>query len=259
VPRRLLLFVVLVLAASACEPSDDGGVVRPAGPTAGEGSPVVATPDVAAPIELEPLLGHGDFVAVPRARLLPMWERPGGGPSEDFRLDTRNPHGIRAPLLIERARRVEGDAWYELLLPIRPNGTTAWARGADLEVRRARERIVVDLSRRLLWHYVDGELAERLRVGVGTPATPTATGRFSVWVKVRYDNEDSVFGFLALGLSGFPPDVSEWQGDGRMAIHGTTDPTDRGQAVSAGCIRVFNGELDVLLGVPLGTPVVIRA
>jgi lipoprotein-anchoring transpeptidase ErfK/SrfK len=44
-----------------------------------------------------------------------------------------------------------------------------------------------------------------------------------------------------------------------MAIHGTTDPTDRGQAVSAGCIRVFNGELVVLLGVPRGSPVVFRA
>lgn len=253
-PRGLLTFCsALALAVAACTPSDGGVVVRPPNEPDHQPAGVVTS------VEPEPLLGEGDFLAAPRVRLLPMWSRPGDGARADFRLDTRNPHGRRAPLLIERAKRVDGDAWYELLLPIRPNGSTAWARGADVDIEEASDRIVVDLSRRLLWHYEDGELAERLSVGIGAPATPTAVGRFSVWVKVRYENEDSVFGFLALGLSGFPPETSEWPGDGRMAVHGTTDPSDRGQAVSAGCIRVYNGDLDALLGVPLGTPVVIRA
>jgi lipoprotein-anchoring transpeptidase ErfK/SrfK len=44
-----------------------------------------------------------------------------------------------------------------------------------------------------------------------------------------------------------------------MAIHGTADPGDRGAAVSHGCVRVSNADLEALREIPLGTPVVIRA
>jgi L,D-transpeptidase ErfK/SrfK len=47
-------------------------------------------------------------------------------------------------------------------------------------------------------------------------------------------------------------------GGGRMAIHGTADPSDRGQAVSFGCVRVYNRDMDRLQDVPMGTVVVIR-
>jgi lipoprotein-anchoring transpeptidase ErfK/SrfK len=40
-----------------------------------------------------------------------------------------------------------------------------------------------------------------------------------------------------------------------MAIHGTSSPTDLGNAVSHGCVRVYNADLKRLLDVPLGTPV----
>jgi lipoprotein-anchoring transpeptidase ErfK/SrfK len=43
-----------------------------------------------------------------------------------------------------------------------------------------------------------------------------------------------------------------------MAVHGTSDPGDRGEAVSHGCVRVYNEDLRALLDVPLGTPVVIH-
>ncbi|MGZ8606804.1 MAG: L,D-transpeptidase [Actinomycetota bacterium] len=260
--RRLFAFAFISsLALSACAPSDDGGLVRPpaAAPLVTPNAAPAATSDAAAKVEPSSLLGGGDFVAVPRERLLPMWHRPAGAEHADFKLDTQNATGRIAPLLVEDAKRLGGDAWYEVLLPIRPNGATAWARARDVRIRGATDRIEVDLSRRLLWHYVDGELAERLDVGVGTPLTPTAVGRFFVWVKVWYSNENGPFGFLALGLSGFSPVISEWPGGGRMAVHGTVDPDDRGRAVSHGCVRVYNGDLDALSQVPLGTPVVIRA
>ncbi|HEX6331322.1 MAG TPA: L,D-transpeptidase [Actinomycetota bacterium] len=258
-PPVLALVAVFLLSACASSTAEERPAhVRRASDLAS--SPGELASPAAAVEELPPLLpGGGDFTAGPRARFTPMWDRPGAGEREDFLLDTKNPHGELTPLLVERARYVDDDPWYEVLLPIRPNGATAWVRGRDVDVREADQRIEVDLSRRLLWHYVDGELAQRLRVGVGTPATPTGVGRFFVWVKVHYTLETGPYGFMALGLSGFSPVLSDWPGEGRMAIHGTANAGDRGRAVSHGCVRVLNDDLVHLVDVPLGTPVEIRA
>ena len=187
-----------------------------------------------------------------------MWNEPSadGG----VRLPARHaePHRALAPLLIDGAGTLGDSTWYRVLLPIRPNGTSAWVRAADVDLRRRTDRIVVDLSRRLLWHFEGDRLVDRFSVAVGSPATPTGTGRFYVWVKVSYANPAGPYGAAALGLSGFSPVLSEWPGQGRMAVHGTANPGDRGRAVSHGCVRVYNGDLGALLGVPLGTPVVIR-
>ena len=65
--------------------------------------------------------------------------------------------------------------------------------------------------------------------------------------------------FYALGLSGFSDTYTEWEGsNGRIAIHGTSDLSDRGQRVSHGCIRVYNADMESLTDLPMGTPVVIR-
>jgi lipoprotein-anchoring transpeptidase ErfK/SrfK len=96
-------------------------------------------------------------------------------------------------------------------------------------------------------------------VGVGTEATPTGTGTFYVWVKIHYSSPYQPYGIAALGLSGFSPVLSDWPGGGRMAIHGTSSSSDLGNAVSHGCVRVYNDDLKSLLDVPLGTPVEITA
>ncbi|HSJ50086.1 MAG TPA: L,D-transpeptidase [Actinomycetota bacterium] len=262
-PTVLAVVASLLLAGCASSTAEERPVdVRR--PTAGAASsPDAASSSLGSPSTADQLPAllpdEGDYSATPRARFTPMWDRPGAGEQEDFLLDTKNPHGELTPLLIERARYVDGESWYEVLLPIRPNGATAWVRDRDVDIRKERERIEVDLSRRVLWHYVDGELMRRFRVGVGTPATPTGVGRFFVWVKVHYTLETGPYGFLALGLSGFSPVLSDWPGEGRMAIHGTADPNDRGRAVSHGCVRVYNDDLHHLVDVPLGTPVEIRA
>ena len=253
--RSLSLCASLVLLLAACSPSSErpsspspSGLVLPVPPV----GPTNTQP-------LPPLLADGvEVVAVPVERYTSMWRRP-GAEAPVFALDTRNPLGTLAPMLVESARRWGGDPWYEVYLPLRPNGTTSWVRGADVTLREMDERIEVDLSERLLRHYVGEELVHRFRVGVGTTATPTGVGEFYVWVKVRYADPDQAYGIMALGLSGFSPVLSEWPGEGRMAIHGTPFAGDRGRAVSHGCVRVFNGDMEALVDVPLGTPVVIEA
>jgi lipoprotein-anchoring transpeptidase ErfK/SrfK len=152
----------------------------------------------------------------------------------------------------------QGNEWLNVRLPVRPNGSTGWVRAADVKLRRVHDRIVVDLSERRLWHYETRRLDERLRVAIGKPNTPTTTGHFFVWARVHYDDAGGPYGVFALGLSGFSDVITDWVGGGRLAVHGTDDPRDRGLAVSHGCVRVLNDQIKVLEDVQLGTPVLIH-
>jgi len=222
-------------------------------------APEISAPSAITEAFLPPLLPEGvDVVAVPLERYTSMWQRP-GAPAPLYAMDTRNPRGTLAPLLVHDARRWDGSAWFEVFLPMRPNGTTAWVHGTDVTLREMDERIEVDLSDRLLRHFVGDELMYRFSVGVGSSGTPTGTGEFYVWVKVPYEDPNQAYGIMALGLSGFSPVLSDWPGEGRMAIHGTPDAGDRGRPVSHGCVRVFNDDMEALVDVPLGTPVIIQA
>jgi len=252
--RRFLLAMAACLALAACTSSSTD--VAATDPSIAEPN-ASATPDVVQP--KPPLLPEGvDVLAVPAERVIPVWKHPKSADAT-FALDTQNASDSFSPMLIEGAKRRAGEAWYRVLLPLRPNGSAAWVRESDVSLRRIDQRIEVDLSDRTLRYYVHDDLKKHFKVGVGTDATPTGTGTFYVWVKIRYANPNQPYGIAALGLSGFSPVLSEWPGGGRMAIHGTSSPSDLGNAVSHGCVRVFNDDLKSLLDVPLGTPVEITA
>jgi L,D-transpeptidase catalytic domain len=250
--RRYLPALAACLALAACtsSPADVAATDEPISISNGPTGVNVAEPK-------PPLLPEGvDVLAVPAERVIPVWKHPKSAEAT-FELDTQNPSGSFSPMLIEGAKRRAGEAWYRVLLPLRPNGSAAWVRESDVSLRRIDQRIEVDLSDRTLRYYVHDDLKKHFRVGVGTDATPTGTGTFYVWVKIRYASPYQPYGIAALGLSGFSPVLSEWPGGGRMAIHGTSSPSDLGNAVSHGCVRVFNDDLKSLLDVPLGTPVEI--
>ena len=153
----------------------------------------------------------------------------------------------------------DGTTWFHVRLPIRPNGTTGWVRGDQVTTRVRHERIVVDMSAHRLRRVVSGRTTETLSVAVGAPSTPTAPGRFFVWARVPTGDPTGPYGVFVLGLSGFSNVITEWVGGGRMAIHGTADPSDRGYDVSHGCVRVYNPQMWSLTDVPMGTPVWIHA
>ena len=151
-----------------------------------------------------------------------------------------------------------GTAWYRILIGVQPNGSSGWIRGDDVTFNRIRHRVVVDLSARELRHFRDGKLRHRFSVGIGAPATPTTTGRFFVWAHLDPRDASGPYGTYLLGLSGFSKVLTNWPGGGRMAIHGTADPTDRGRRVSYGCARVYNPQMNRLRGIPMGAMVWIR-
>ena len=188
---------------------------------------------------------------------LRVYRRPDPG-SVPQRVSARNPWGqaIRF-LVVGVSRDTAATPWVRVLLGVGHNGAAGWVPTSEVHLRRTHDRIVVSLSERTLWHMRNGHLVQRYRVAVGATNTPTTPGRFFVWAKVP-SNPHGAYGSYILGLSGFSEVLTSWPGGGRMAIHGTDDPRDRGEWVSHGCVRVYNPQMDHLRDVPMGTPVIIR-
>lgn len=107
-------------------------------------------------------------------------------------------------------------------------------------------RIIVDISDFKL-HLLDGEKVVRTYpVGIGTLASATPAGRFTIVNKAP--NPGGVYGAYWLGLS-----------KPHYGIHGTNNPSSVGKRVSKGCIRMHNEDVLELAGkVPIGTEVLIR-
>ena len=265
VPRRVLVLTLatLVVAGAACTSGD----TPPRGSTGSTSAGTTAEIAVTGPTgetgsaepERESLLPKDqDFVAEPRDKLVPMWEEPGKGRQPDFAFQARNDFDEPTPMLIEHATMRDGEAWYQVLLPLRPNGESAWVRAGDVRVREREDRLEIDLSEHLLLHYRADEVVDRFKVGIGTEQYPTTTGTFYVYIKVPYEDPNQPYGIMALGLSGFSRVITDWPGGGRIAVHGTPYASDRGDAVSHGCVRVFNDDMEHLTDLPLGTPVEIH-
>jgi lipoprotein-anchoring transpeptidase ErfK/SrfK len=160
------------------------------------------------------------------------------------------------------ARRLDATCeadWYRVELPIRPNGATGWVPARRLRVGAVHTRIVVDLSQRRLTLYRDGRPVLRAPAAIGSPATPTPTGRFYVDQRLIPADPRGPWGPGAIGVSAHSEVLRHWVQGGPIAIHGTNEPFSIGQAASHGCIRLDNRVLQRLFSqTPAGTPVVIR-
>jgi lipoprotein-anchoring transpeptidase ErfK/SrfK len=155
----------------------------------------------------------------------------------------------------------EQAGWLEVLLPTRPNGATAWVRLTDVNTTSPTYEVVVSRSAHelRLIRRADDAVVMTSEVGVGSPSRPTPAGRFFVRDHFPTGQMNHPYGPFAFGLSGHSDVLSRFgTGDGRIAIHGTNQPSSIGADVSNGCVHVPN---DVVLALipylPLGTPVTI--
>lgn len=106
--------------------------------------------------------------------------------------------------------------------------------------------IVVDTDRLVLTLYKDGGVQGRWPIAVGKPWTMTPVGE---WRIVDKGHASGVFGSRWMGL-----DIPF----GSYGIHGTDRPWSIGTRASAGCIRMYNQDVERLFDlVPGGTPVTI--
>ncbi len=205
----------------------------------------MGTADVRLAVEL----GHGRLTA----RTAPSADAPAlrtFGP--------RTPEGVTRVFLVRQRLVGAGCAatWFQVDLPIRPNGVRGWVPVAGLRPYVVRWRIRIDLAKRRLIAYEGGRERVRLTVAVGRSATPTPTGSFYVLERLFLRNPHGPYGPGALGLSSFSPVLTGWTRGGPVAIHGTDSAGTVGEAVSNGCVRVRNEQmLRLLREVPAGTPV----
>jgi hypothetical protein len=187
------------------------------------------------------------------------YRRPGRAVFARFGL--KNVNGVATVFGVTGAVRARSCriAWYQVQLPMRPNGAAGYVRARDLWVTRVPTRIEVDVSARRLSFFRRGRLVLRARIAVGSGATPTPYGRFYVNQRLIPTNPGGPYGPGAIGISAFSNVLTGWAQGGPVAIHGTNEPWSIGHAVSNGCIRLPNSVLRRLFrATPAGTPVVVH-
>ena len=162
-------------------------------------------------------------------------------------------------LIIGEDEDAQGRVWYHIRLPVRPNGSTGWVRATDLTVGTVMYSMSIDLSDHRLDLYEAGRLKKSYPIGVGTVDNPTPPGEYYITIKMKPTKPNSIYGALAMGVSGFSDKLTNWPEGGQLGIHGTNDPSSVGKDVSHGCIRLRNEDiLDLSQYVAYGTPVSIQ-
>lgn len=106
-------------------------------------------------------------------------------------------------------------------------------------------KIVIHIKPRLLELYINSQLRKSYPVAIGKPSSPTPLGSFTIINKAV--NPGGPYGTRWLGLS-----------KPHIGIHGTNDPSSIGKAVSKGCIRMNNKDIEEIFPlVGVGTAVSI--
>jgi RNA polymerase sigma factor (sigma-70 family) len=225
-----------------------------AGTAAGGTAPAPFTPRGRLASASSSLVAHS---VVPE---LPIYDAPGATVASQV-LGHPQPSGAPLVLLVTEQRT----GWLQVLLPVRPNGSTGWVRAEQVSVVTHDFRIVVELGAHRITAYQGREVLLSEPIGVGTRDAPTPGGLY--YTKELFQpidasgrlQPDGPYGPYAYGLSGFSEVIFDFGGgDGQFGIHGTNDASGLGRDVSHGCIRMSNAGITLLAQtLPLGVPVEI--
>jgi hypothetical protein len=199
-----------------------------------------------------------------RAQAGHRWDRDGPWPSVDAVVQPGDSLvAIRQRVLAERP-----DLLLCTGLIARANGLNGAVihPGDRLRVPTDRPHMLVDLDARWAFYLHGEEVVAAWQVGVGRPGSETRIGVFTVgekkeepmWFRqgqapIPYGHADNPLGTRWIG----------WIGqDGRSSsfgFHGTSEPSGIGQAVSDGCIRMHNRDVEELFEVlPRDATVVVQ-
>lgn len=162
-------------------------------------------------------------------------------------------------VLGDATKAAEG-GWYQVLLPSRPNGATAWVPAASVTITKTPFRLFIDLEGRALRVEKDGTEVMTSKVAIGTSENPTPVGASYLTELIDNVEPGGAYGPYAFGLALHSDTLTEFAGgDGQVGIHGTNAPELIGERVSSGCIRLTNDGVEQLvdLQLPLGAPVII--
>jgi lipoprotein-anchoring transpeptidase ErfK/SrfK len=202
-----------------------------------------------------PLPAAGDLkVPVVVARTAPNAHAPRVLVLHQFRPDFRQ----QEVLALGATHSADGQLWYRLSLPMRPNNTTGWVSARQVELHHVSNRILINIASRKLQVLNGNHVLYTTTVAVGAPGMETPVGHFYVAARfVPY--QEPFLGVFAVETSAYSK-LTEWPGGGVVGIHGTSAPQLLGQAVSHGCVRVSNQTAEAMKKLaPLGTPITVTA
>jgi lipoprotein-anchoring transpeptidase ErfK/SrfK len=174
------------------------------------------------------------------------------------KLSDKTEYGLPRTFLV--TDRSSHPGWLHVLLPIRPNGANGWIKASEVTHGSTDYEIRIELGAHKLTLLKLGQPILESGVVIGTAKTPTPPGQFYVTDPVDLHSQpDAGYGVFALGISGYSNVLTSFKGGpGQLAVHGTNDPSQVGQDISNGCVRVPNDVIErVAAQAPLGTPVTI--
>ena len=146
------------------------------------------------------------------------------------------------------------------------NGVSGYVHAGDvMRIPTDRVNVIVDLDARVLLYRHGDEVVRVWDIGIGKPGHETPIGVYHVGHKIEkpahttkglpYGDPDNPLGSRWMGLRrpGQKSDTS-------YGIHGTSLPDGVGGAVSLGCVRMRNGDVDELFEIlPSQAEVVIQS
>ncbi len=195
------------------------------------------------------------IVATARVPSVEVFDAPGGVASTAL----ANPNEFDVPLVF-RVQAMQAE-WIQVMLPVRPNGSTGWVRAADVTTSDDDWRLKVELGAHRLTVWKGADVIRQETVAVGMADAPTPTGDFYLTETLDTGHPSGPYGPWAFGLSAFSDVYTSFAGGpGQIGLHGTNEPDALGGDVSHGCIRVTNDAItDLAARVPPGTPIAVVA
>lgn len=157
---------------------------------------------------------------------------------------------------VEKTARYVG--WGQVEIPYVWPRRDGWIPLKGLSRSRTDVEVHVDLSKHWVTLTRSGKVIAGFPAATGASWSPTPPGDYFVTDRIPF-SAGGPLGSFAFGISGIQPHLpAGWSGGNQLAIHGTSDPSSIGRSASAGCVRVSEDSLHLLLPLlKLGTPVVI--
>jgi lipoprotein-anchoring transpeptidase ErfK/SrfK len=167
-------------------------------------------------------------------------------------------------------KQQRGDGWIQVLLPVRPNGSTGWVKSDDITLTANPYSIDVELAKHTITVHNGNQVMYTGPVAIGATdpplpdvghPTPTPTGEYYLRVLLQAPDPNTVYGPYAYGLSSHSETLDSFAGgDAEVGIHGNNDASVLGKDATHGCIRMDNEAITMLAKqLPLGTPVSVTA
>jgi lipoprotein-anchoring transpeptidase ErfK/SrfK len=268
VPRRLAALAAPLLVALALAGCGGGGDGGSAAPDARASTTVTTPPTSAAP-------ANQSDIAIVKATVpkIAVYDDPGAA-TPSRQLDNPWLYDPKVPTSkvpqVFLVKSLDRKGWVQVLLPVRPNGSTGWVKAADVTIAPNPYRIDVSLGAHTITVHKGADVVYTGKVAVGATnpplpdvghPTPTPTGEYYLRVLLQAPDPNTVYGPYAYGLSSYSDTLDTFAGsDAEIGIHGNNDASVLGKDATHGCIRMDNAAITMLAQqLPLGTPVLVTA